>query len=390
MSQLFMEDRVRLGAGLPVECHQSLSTTWQIKKYKGDRCIPHNLLDVLDVKGNSIVNGGIDIIWRNLVAGGTPPLSSGSAYIGVGNSSTPTVATMTDLQGTNTRSVTTSLTTLQFNARSHLLQWTATFGNGSGEFDWNEIGIFDASSGGRMFNRKVQYLGTKVANQSWAVTASVGVNQNPYFQSFASDRFEDTAGINVTDHISKMGAQWFGTTLTSVTTPIILSSGRGVYFNRNVTSGTALAYIVAYNDPLTANYIVDADVAYTGTCPNARVGVLARTDRDTANLYQFYHRRNNNTWNIDYRTPSSGGLVNIGSASGYVLTPDVVYNLRAIVNGSALSLYQNGSLVLTVVDTHITSAYYAGFTLGNGADGQYDSSNCAKILRFNASNIWQP
>ncbi len=56
-----------------------------------------------------------------------------------------------------------------------MLTFVSTFGTSVGNYEWLEIGIFNASSGGTMLCRAVQSptLGTKANTQVWTLTTTV-------------------------------------------------------------------------------------------------------------------------------------------------------------------------------------------------------------------------
>lgn len=60
-------------------------------------------------------------------------------------------------------------------SKSRVLTFKATFGTGAANFAWNEWGIANASTGGRLFNRKVASLGTKTSAASWEFRAAIGL-----------------------------------------------------------------------------------------------------------------------------------------------------------------------------------------------------------------------
>lgn len=98
--------------------------------------------------------------------------SSGvNAYQGAGDSTTAFSIAQTDLQAASnkTRKVAT------VSRASGVLTFVSTFGTSDANYDWNEIGIFNASSGGTMLARAVQSpsLGTKVNTQVWVLTSTV-------------------------------------------------------------------------------------------------------------------------------------------------------------------------------------------------------------------------
>lgn len=96
-----------------------------------------------------------------------------NAYLGVGNSSTAFAASQTDLQGASTKrnAMESGYPTIS----GVDLDYRALFGTSEANFAWEEWGVFDASTGGNMLNRKVSSLGTKTSSESWQLTVTLTV-----------------------------------------------------------------------------------------------------------------------------------------------------------------------------------------------------------------------
>jgi hypothetical protein len=97
--------------------------------------------------------------------------SSGvNAYLGVGDSNTAFAIGQTDLQAASnkTRKVATA------SRASGVLTFVATYSTSDANYEWIEVGVFNASSGGTMLARKVESpsLGTKVNTQTWVLTVT--------------------------------------------------------------------------------------------------------------------------------------------------------------------------------------------------------------------------
>ena len=93
--------------------------------------------------------------------------ANGPYYIGVGNSSTAFSAAQTDLLGTSARVAATASRT------SGTITYTAVFNTSTGNFEWLEVGLFDASTSGTMLTRKVVALPTKTSSEEWTVNLEV-------------------------------------------------------------------------------------------------------------------------------------------------------------------------------------------------------------------------
>jgi hypothetical protein len=56
---------------------------------------------------------------------------------------------------------------------SATITFRSVFGTGDANFAWQEWGVFNASTGGRMLNRKVESLGTKSSAATWTFTVTI-------------------------------------------------------------------------------------------------------------------------------------------------------------------------------------------------------------------------
>lgn len=395
MFGLATEPRIRGYA--PSDIHSVLTPLWEVRKYRGDP-VPHNLLGVLPLHGNMLCNGGQDIIWRTLTdatkQGSNAALKDSAAYLGVGTSSTPTVATMTDLQGTNTRSVATS-TGYTVATRVAQRTWSASFGSGVANFDWNELGMFDASSAGRMFNRAVQFLGTKVSGQTWTVNLSLGFSQSPHLQSFVSDIFQGTASLSMLSYVSPNGGFWVRNNVSTGATVAITATGSGVY---SLVPNGSQCVMCCQAIPATANYAVDLDFQYAGTSTNASAGVCLRAIAGSSSsdryAYICRHNRNTSKWEIQYNVPTgiaSPTSALLASSATDTIGTGTIVSMRALIVGNTISIYKNGVLMISAVDTngYVTAANRVGFTIGNHGNSTYTEANSPKIMKIAAYNLWQ-
>lgn len=150
---------------------------WRIEKYRGDTVDARGLIGVEEVAGNLLVYGGSSALLDLLIgAGGVTAYANADAYLGVGTSTTPAAATQTDLLGTSTRVAMDSTypqhTDGTGSTSNAQCVWRATFGPSVGNHAWQEFGLFNASTGGRMLNRKVEDHGTKAAD-TWVLSLTV-------------------------------------------------------------------------------------------------------------------------------------------------------------------------------------------------------------------------
>lgn len=128
---------------------------------------------------NLLVYGGASALWDLLIAAGNvTAFNNANAHIGVGNSTTAAAATQTDLQGASK-----SRKAQEAGFPSHTdgtgaasnadCQWKSQWGTADGNFAWEEWGLFNASTAGRMLNRKVESLGTKTSAAIWTLTITL-------------------------------------------------------------------------------------------------------------------------------------------------------------------------------------------------------------------------
>lgn len=98
-----------------------------------------------------------------------------NAHLGVGDSTTAFAAAQTDLQAA-TNKLRKGMESGYPQIATNVLTYRSLFGTAEGNFDWQEWGLFNASSGGTMLSRKVEDLGEKANTQSWQFTVSITVS----------------------------------------------------------------------------------------------------------------------------------------------------------------------------------------------------------------------
>jgi hypothetical protein len=143
--------------------------------------------ETVEKEGNLLVIGGASVQWQTLIGNGTTTggqaltyFNNANAHIGVGaNSGTAAADTQTDLQTTPTRKAMDATYPLHTDttgtAGSKSITFRSTFATGDANIAWNEWGVFNASTGGRMLNRKVESLGTKTSAATWVITITLSL-----------------------------------------------------------------------------------------------------------------------------------------------------------------------------------------------------------------------
>lgn len=142
--------------------------------------------EIIDGNTNLLMYGGASCLWECLEGNGTGTggqtltyFDNSNAYIGVGADNTAAAATQTDLVATGANVVRVGMEatypqhTDATTSGAATVTYRSLFGTASGNFAWQEWGIFNGSSGGRMLNRKVESLGTKTSAASWTFTVTL-------------------------------------------------------------------------------------------------------------------------------------------------------------------------------------------------------------------------
>jgi hypothetical protein len=120
-----------------------------------------------------LTTAGAQFIAKAITGLNSPTLFNASNYyIGVGDSSVAASIGQTDLQASTNklRKLVTSV-----NESGGVVTAVTSFGTSEGNYEWYEWGSFNASSGGTMYQRKVESpsLGTKTSAQVWSMTLTL-------------------------------------------------------------------------------------------------------------------------------------------------------------------------------------------------------------------------
>ncbi len=120
-----------------------------------------------------LTTAGAQFIAKAITGLNSPTLYSASNYyIGVGDSNTAFAIGQTDLQASTNklRKLVTSV-----NESAGVVTAVTSYGTSEANFEWYEWGSFNASSGGTMYQRKVESpsLGTKTSAQVWSMTLTL-------------------------------------------------------------------------------------------------------------------------------------------------------------------------------------------------------------------------
>lgn len=122
----------------------------------------------------AITNAGATLAAQCLMNDSATFLNNANAYLGVGDSTTAFSAAHTDLQASSNK-LRKAMDATYPQRASNVLTFRSTFGTSDANYAWQEWAVFNASSSGTMFSRKVESLGTKSGSQTWILTATITV-----------------------------------------------------------------------------------------------------------------------------------------------------------------------------------------------------------------------
>lgn len=166
-------------------CHVRLEKRWA-----SGQTHPGELYEVIESRGNIILNGGGDVVLERLISK-TPTTSSTGALtgafssdnscIGVSSAASTVAYTATTFAGSPTYSTMTTgypaHTTGTASSAARQVTWRASFSSSQANHIWNSWTVRNQSTGGgRMLNHRVQNLGTKTSNGAWALAVTIGLS----------------------------------------------------------------------------------------------------------------------------------------------------------------------------------------------------------------------
>jgi hypothetical protein len=122
----------------------------------------------------ALTNAMRDLIAADVIGESVTEFNNANAHLGVGDSTTAFAATQTDLQAASNK-VRKAMDATYPTRATNVLTFRSTFATGDANFAWQEWAVFNASTAGTMFNRKVESLGTKTSAQSWQLTVTLTV-----------------------------------------------------------------------------------------------------------------------------------------------------------------------------------------------------------------------
>lgn len=121
----------------------------------------------------ALTNAGRDFLTQVAIGEAVNPFNNANAHIGVGDGVTAFAAAQTDLVGANKTRKAMEATFPQ--RTDNTVTFKAIYTDAQANHGWKEWAVFNASTDGVMFNRKVEDNGTK-ASGTWALTVALTIN----------------------------------------------------------------------------------------------------------------------------------------------------------------------------------------------------------------------
>lgn len=151
-----------------------LEGRYSVQKFRGDSVDPADLYEVLELAPNLFLTAGITALLKLAAGQAATAFSAANARLAVGDSTTAAAAGQTDLQAATNkvRQVVDSAPVVSGNQ----ISFAATFGTALANFTWNEVGVVNAASGGDMWSRTVQALGTKTSAATWILNWTLSIS----------------------------------------------------------------------------------------------------------------------------------------------------------------------------------------------------------------------
>lgn len=126
-----------------------------------------------------LTQDGRDAIANMITGINTTLFDNGNAHLGVGDGTTTFSTSQSDLQGSNKARVPMDSGFPEIDPEgvgdNNKIRFKSTFDSTTGNYSWEEWGVFNALSGGVMLNRLVDSQGTKASGSTWVFEVDITV-----------------------------------------------------------------------------------------------------------------------------------------------------------------------------------------------------------------------
>jgi hypothetical protein len=172
--------------------------------------------------------------------------------------------------------------------------------------------------------------------------------------NFAQDSFAGTAASDLSAHVDALSSAWSYSTGSG-----LVLTGTGLV--RPAATAGAPAVAVDHGAPASADYSVYGDLTWQTSQSGADfAGIVGRasSSADTCYVLTAY----SGSWTIIKRVAGAGSIP-AQSGTAVAITPGTVYHAELRFAGSSILGFVNGAQVVTLTDTAITAAGFAGIFL---------------------------
>ncbi|MDQ3098882.1 MAG: hypothetical protein M3Q44_03990 [bacterium] len=167
-------DGLGVAAGHLLNERPLYNTLWKITKFENaDAFEVGKTFEEVEIKGNILLNEGINSIWTLVAGGSETAFSNANARIDVGDSTTAESASQTDLQASTNKLYKGMDTGYPTYGASQKITFRATFNGSEANYAWNEFSVDNGSTPVKNLNRKVSSQGSKVSGQVWQITLEI-------------------------------------------------------------------------------------------------------------------------------------------------------------------------------------------------------------------------
>jgi hypothetical protein len=179
---------------------------------------------------------------------------------------------------------------------------------------------------------------------------------------FVSDTFTDTDAVAIGSHIGEIGAIW-------IAAPTY--TGTAAIYNNRLTFGTGVPAFYASGAPSSADYTVKGDLYVASNATNAIFSVAGRMSSSVNTMYFGRYSNSAGAWQLFKIV--SGIATQLGSNASQSLTVGQTYTVELILSGNSIVLKVDSTTIISVTDSSITAAGYAGFrsTMGSSTTGYH-------------------
>jgi len=150
-----------------------IHTSFKLEKFKSKKDLDENRpYEVVEGKGNVMLNEGANLLWTLICGGGGNPYNNANSRVGVGDSNAGEDPTQTGLLGGNQLYKSMDSGYPQYGSARQAV-FRSTFVETEANWAWREWSVDNGATYLVNINRKVQDLGTKPNTEIWRFTVTL-------------------------------------------------------------------------------------------------------------------------------------------------------------------------------------------------------------------------